>query len=597
MGRACTPAFYYFTCFFSRHQSFKKGRERIVGGIVFNNRKFIWIAMAGIVSWFGAGTLFSQTITLTSQTAQVIDGFGLSDSWSGNDMMNNVPAKERDSAMNRFFSQTGAGLTMVRNRLVSDTDGDYQGQIKFCLRAKALGATTFFSSVWNPPAACLNTQGKIVSANFSKYAQYIVDYVKGMAQAGVAISKIGVQNEPDIGGTGYFNSANDLRDFSIVLRQQLDNNQLSGVRLMNPECSGWEHSRDYLQSQLSTTQGAQAVDIFATHDYWGAERDSTLDPVRDTVAKWAGARGKHVWQTEYSRYDCIGACSGACAYPNVSSDPNQVMSQPAVNSVDGLAIANFLYKDLSRGNVNGWAYWWTHNPNRGCAGHNSFNGLLILKADTTFFYPKRFYAVSHYSRFLKPGSVRLVLTTTPATALKQLHPVAFWDSVKKSIAVVIYTTSTTALPYTINFSGVPQFSGYCSVKKHLTSTDLAVNVAENDSRTLGQGQDYSSTLSAMSIETVVFSGAPSACVAGRSTAEGSFPTIAVTNGRVIGHAAANEKTVFRIFDITGRTVARDARRVDRSGDVTLTVAKHVAPGVYLVQLTTPRGIALRRVRF
>jgi O-glycosyl hydrolase len=302
-----------------------------------------------------------------------------------------------------------------------------------------------------------------------------------MAQAGLSIGWIGIQNEPD-------------------------GKSLTGVKLIGPECMGWEGTRELTKSQFETPEGIQSMDIIGTHDYWGAERDMDMNPMRVEMAALAKTHGKRIWQTEYSRVDCLPGCTDACFLPHVAQDPARIMTEADLNIRDGLEMVNYLYNDFSKANASAWLFWWTHNPNKGCGNsaqgqvgkHNSFNGLTILRDDQAFFFPKRFFTLSHYTRFIRPGSLR-VKSLSDADAV--VHPLAFVDPVKDQVIVVIYNSSASAWPLSIKLAG---FEAYKSVKHYQTTPDADINVKLLETKVLEVGQDFSNQIPAQSISTLVF---------------------------------------------------------------------------------------------
>lgn len=467
--------------------------------------------------FLAAGPAKAYTVTIPSDTAQTLDGFGVSVTWSGGEIMR-LPAAEKERVLRLFFTDAGAGISIIRMRLVAKTDADFAYQAELALWAKAQGVSRFYATVWEVPATFLDANQKLLPARFDAYAAYIADFIRDMGAEGIPIGWIGVQNEPDNGPklTGswtvdynqytvhYYRSKAELRDFSVSLKRVLAARGMAAVKLMGPECMGWEGTRELTRSQFETADGKAALDIVATHDYWGAERDADMNPVRVETAALAKAQGKRLWQTEYSRFDCLPECSEACHQTHVSQNPARLQTDAAFNMQDGLEMAEYLYRDLSIANANAWLYWWTHNPNKGCGGagvtgmHNSFNGMAVIRADNTFFFPKRFHVLSHYMRFLKPGQVRLRATADGEAAI---HPLAFRDSTGNKVTLVVYNRGTAAAPVTVTLPGFP---GLTTVQPWTTTEAAAVNVQPGSAASFAAASGHTFQLEARSIVTLVF---------------------------------------------------------------------------------------------
>lgn len=466
---------------------------------------------------FAGAPAQAYDLSITSDTLQTLDGFGTSVTWSGGEIMR-LPAAERERVLRMFFTDEGAGISIIRMRLVAKTDDDFAYQAQVAQWAKAQGVSRFYATVWNVPGTFLDANQKLLPARFDDFAGFIADFIRDMGTEGIPIGWIGVQNEPDNGPklaaswtvdynkytVHYYRSKAELRDFSVALKRVLAARGMGTVKLLGPECMGWQGTRELTQAQFETAEGKDALDVIGTHVYWGAERDADMNPVRVEMAALAKAQGKRLWQTEYSRFDCLPGCTEACQQQHVAQDPARLQTDATFNIQDGLEMAEYLYRDLSLANANAWLYWWTHNPNKGCGGngatgmHNSFNGMAVIKADNTFFFPKRFHVLSHYMRFLRPGHVRLRATTDGEAAI---HPMAFRDSSGNKVTVVVYNRGTAAAPVTVTLPGFPALT---SVKPWITSESAEANVQAGSAATFTASAGHAFQLPARSIMTLVF---------------------------------------------------------------------------------------------
>src|SRR5688572_15599553 len=73
---------------------------------------------------FAAAPVRAYSVIIPSDTAQTLDGFGVSVTWSGGEIMR-LPAAEKERVLRLFFTEAGAGISIIRMRLVAKTDEDF----------------------------------------------------------------------------------------------------------------------------------------------------------------------------------------------------------------------------------------------------------------------------------------------------------------------------------------------------------------------------------------------------------------------------------------------------------------------------------------
>ena len=519
------------------------------------------------------------TLSIPADTLQTLEGFGVSAAWSGEEILN-LPEAERERVLRMLFTEEGAALSIIRIRLVP-AGTEFDAQVRFCLQAKAKGVTRFYATLWEVPGQFLDASQKLLPARFGDYARFVADFVRDMEAKGIPVGWIGVQNEPDNGPklasswtvdynkytVHFYRSKAELRDFSVALKAELVARGMPGVKLLGPECMGWEGTRELIKAQFESAAGIDALDIVATHDYWGAERDADMNGMRAEVAALAKARGKRIWQTEYSRFDCLPGCTDPCQQSHVAQDPARLMSEADFDMQDGLDMVQYIYRDLALANASAWLYWWTHNPNKGCGNsaqgqagmHNSFNGLSLIKADNTFYFPKRFHALSHYMRFLRPGSVRLKIATDGEDAIR---PLAFQDSSRGKVIAVFSNRGAAPAPVTMT---LPGFAGHTSVQAYVTTQGAGQNLVAGAAQTFSAASGYTLQAPARSVVTLVFERPQPTAVPALSGAP-EAPQVSRSGSRGIRYeAAAGEKVLLEARTLQGRTVFRAERVHDVSG--------------------------------
>lgn len=135
--------------------------------------------MASLLKLFALASLASQTFGQTAITVNVatkyqnIDGFGFSQAFGRAKEFQNAAAATSKTALDYLFSTTtGAGFSIIRNRIGSGGSGDSieptspgspsgtpsytwdsddSGQVWFSKQAVSYGVTTIYADAWSAP--------------------------------------------------------------------------------------------------------------------------------------------------------------------------------------------------------------------------------------------------------------------------------------------------------------------------------------------------------------------------------------------------------------------------------------------------------------
>lgn len=174
----------------------------------------------------------SQVTINTGSLLQEIDGFGVSQAFTRAREFEECPEPARQRGLDYLFStETGAGLTMIRNRIGSTTadcilprnpggpnatpkytwDGSDSSQVWFSRQARRYGVTTIYADAWSAPGY-MKTNGNEANGGYlcgvtgrtcasgdwrQMFADMLTAYVKFYAQEGVPVTHLGFLNEPD----------------------------------------------------------------------------------------------------------------------------------------------------------------------------------------------------------------------------------------------------------------------------------------------------------------------------------------------------------------------------------------------------------------
>lgn len=346
--------------------------------------------------------LSAQTATIDWEDVhQTIDGFG----GSCADFVRPLTSSQAKF----FFTVSGIGLSLLRTQIVPDaatcnayfesggcTNSNGQslnGELETARQAVALGATVW-SAPWSPPGiyksnATFTNGGYLLSTHYSDWAARIAQYVTMMAAHGVPIYAVSVQNEPDIsaayGSCTY--TGRQIHDFVPFLHSALQSAGVGATRIMIAEESQW--NVDLASNTMADLNVAPAVGILAAHGYGGAK------------IQQFGSQGVRLWQTEDS-----------------SQSPTYDGS-----IIDGLMWAKKIHSYLTVANVNAWHWWFLSNMEG--HGFGTDNSALT---DINGNYPKRAYVTGQWSKFVRPGWVRIGARHSgklQISAFKDLHSARF----------------------------------------------------------------------------------------------------------------------------------------------------------------------------
>jgi glucuronoarabinoxylan endo-1,4-beta-xylanase len=393
----------------------------------------------------GAGVTAQAKVTISSaKQYQRIAGFGVSEGFGQARMLMSTPASVQQQVLSLLFSRTrGAGLTILRNEISADAgftiepkapgsptakpsyltlaqvDQD-QGQLWLAKQIKTgYGVSDVFADAWSAPAFMKTNDSAINGGTVcgvpgvrcksgdwrQAYASYLVQYAKDYAAAGIPISYLGPENETTIAPPqdGMIMSPAQTANLMGILGATLAR---SGLPTRAECCAsiGWNYAQQFAAAIETDKAANAATAVFTSHGYY--------------VAPGSPLKGwrKPVWQTEWAPFG------------DQLWDPAWDDGSPS----SGFTWAQNIYTGLTAADLSGFLYLWGANMT-GPTGPNT--GLVEVTGGTVA--PSgRLWAFAGYSRFVRPGAVRIG-TTASAKGLE----VAAFRNRDGSIAVVVLNTA------------------------------------------------------------------------------------------------------------------------------------------------------------
>ncbi len=354
-----------------------------------------------------------------TQAYQPIEGFGAAFTDSANWLLyTQAQPAAYTSAMNDLFTRNGGGIGLSFMRIpmgasdiarsVYSFDDMPPGQtdpalanfsithdqayiIPVIQQAVSLNANLkLMANPWSPPGWMKSTDsmigGTLLSAQYTPFANYFVDYLKAYGAAGININYISLQNEPLYQPTNYPGMGMDANTQLTVLRDYvlpaLTSNNLTTQVLV------YDHNWDtpsYPETVLgdATVGASSLVAGTAWHGYGGTPG------AQQTVENMFPSKG--TWETEHS--------GGTWVSDQFTSDfveITQVLRNSARAYVKwSLALDQTLGPNLGELNQ-GYGGCTTCTP---IVTVNTTNGSVTKTIE--------YYTLGQFSKFILPGAVRI----------------------------------------------------------------------------------------------------------------------------------------------------------------------------------------------
>jgi glucosylceramidase len=295
--------------------------------------------------------------------------------------------------------------------------------IEAAIRA-AGGSLKLFASPWSPPA-WMKTNGSMLEGGELKpedrdaWARYIVRFVQAYEKEGVPIWGLTVQNEPMAKQTweSCLYTAEQERDF---VRDHLGP-ALVQAGLWNVKLMIWDHNRGLLYQRAKVVYDDPAASRYV----WG------------TAFHWY--TGDH-WDNVRITHD---------AWPQKAL----LFSESTAANFDKDALGEWkwgeMYAESMIRDFNDWAVGWTDwnvlLDEHGGPNHVGNFCLAAVHGDTRtgqLTYLSSYYAIGHFSKFVRPGARRIACTSND----DRLLATAFRNADGR-IAVVVLNKGDEAVPF------------------------------------------------------------------------------------------------------------------------------------------------------
>ncbi|MBO1330949.1 glycoside hydrolase [Streptomyces sp. VRA16 Mangrove soil] len=404
---------------------------------------------------------------------QRIDGFGVSQAFQRAAVVHGLKglsAEKGDEIVKLLFSREhGAGLSMLRLGIGSSTDDVYDhmrtiaptapaspedpltytwdgndgGQVWLAKEARKYGVNRFIADAWSAPAYMKDNSSDVNGGTLcgvvgtscasgdwrTAYGKYLAQYVKFYQREGIRITDLNFTNEPDWKAS-YASmlftpaqAADAVKAIGPVLRAEAP-----GTKLYCCDSFGWDQGKAYAAAIAADPAAEKEVSAYSAHGY----ASSATSPLVDSP--------KPAWMSEWA---------GSGVWPSKWDDGTNAA---------GLYVAENIHDALAQADASAYLFW--------LGASIGSTGALIRMDDDSYAVSTRLRAITAYSRFIRPGAVRVDAASGDDAVLAS----AYRNTDGTDVAVLINTgTRATTADLALKAAKGRQATGYVTDGEHDTT--------------------------------------------------------------------------------------------------------------------------------
>ena len=381
---------------------------------------------------------------------QTIDGFGGMNhpEWTGKDLTE----AQRQKVFGNGNDELGFSILRI---FVNPDSSQWNKAVPTAKYASEHGVTVF-ASPWEPPANLAESGGSsgklhLPESNYAAYAEHLNNFGSYMKSQGVDLYAVSVQNEPDYASEWTAWSTDETTKFLADYADRITSTKVMSPESFQyaPENASWvaDGGKKYYTKIMNNAKAFANCDLFGTH-FYGTQRAWMDFPALESC-------GKPIWMTEV-----------------YTDSKNNADLWPMA-----LDVSENIHNGLVVGNMSAYVWWYirrSYDP---------------LKEDGTI--SKRGYCMAQYSKFVRPGDIRVGATEQPADNVY----ISAYKNDENQVAIVAINKSDT------------EYNQVFDVGQNITDVDrYRTSVSENLSATLDMhysGSGFNAQLPAQSVSTFV----------------------------------------------------------------------------------------------
>lgn len=463
-----------------------------------NRLLFVFILI--LIAW---NFLTAQEITIivdTSVEYQTIDNFGASDCWSFQKIGTWVEPQKEKIADLLFSTEKGIGLSAWRFNIgaginkttiqhpwrtaetfeISEGHYDWSRQAPerwFLKAAQARGVTQFIAFVNSPPARMTrngytNCTDKLGSTNLKpgyeqQFATYLVDILKHFRDDwDILFDYISPVNEPQwewndgCNQEGNRAGNTDIKKIVTTLQAEMRRQGLATqISLVESgDLRSWYEEQRSISAEYGTTYGNYLGEVFADqaiqskiarhlcgHSYWSDRLESQL--IQDRQALYIKLlpylnNGWKYWMSEY------------CVLDGPEGKGGRGRDLTMKTALD---VARVIHYDLTILHASAWQWWTAVSPEDYKDGL-IYTDYLNNPKSQSIITSKLLWAFGNYSRYIRPGSVRVKLAG--ANDKYGLLGSAYLNQNHDQLIIVLINMSTSEKVVNLILSGLNSDSNF-----------------------------------------------------------------------------------------------------------------------------------------
>jgi glucosylceramidase len=380
------------------------------------------------------------------KTFQKYLGFGGAITDASSEVFATLDNTQQNIVLQSLYGKDGLGYNIIRTSIHSSDFGlgshtyieegdteletfsiekDKEKRIPFIKRAIDLigDDLVFYASPWSPPAFMKTNNnmlrgGKLLPEYRQAWANYYVEFIKAYEAEGIPVWGLTIQNEPMAvqRWESCIYTAEEERDF---LKNYLGPT-LEKAGLGDKNIVVWDHNRDLISDRANT--------IFE-------------DPEASKYAWGIGFHWYETWTGGLPKYDNLKNINESFPSKNLlftegcqeGFDTDKLHYWPNAERY-----GNSIINDFNSGVV-GWTDWNILLDEGGGPNHVKNFCFAPIHANTKtgeLIFTPTYYYIGHFSKFIKPGAVRVSTTTSRST----IESTSFKNKDGKIVTVVMNKT-------------------------------------------------------------------------------------------------------------------------------------------------------------
>lgn len=283
------------------------------------------------------------------------------------------------------------------------------------------------------------TKSNINPDKYDDFAKYVLDVAEHFKnEECINVTEISPINEPQwdwFGGQEgcHYEPAQLVDVLRVFLNELGSRENLTGVRLSSPESGEWGgRTQEYVNAIMKDALLGSYFDTLDCHSYW------TTAATKSTFKKWVSS-----------------------TYPELklrNSEWCEMVNGDDYTMDSAFNMAEVIMDDLRILEVESWQDWVAVAP-----GNYRDGVIYVNRTARKYMLPKRYYGFGNFTRFIRPGYVRVDIDNTLFSNTYKLSTVAFKGTEAdghEKLVIVLINKEPDVKRFTLALEGCAEYTGY-----------------------------------------------------------------------------------------------------------------------------------------